>query len=417
MSIVFINHLAGTPDKNDISLRHYFFAKALKIRNINSTIITSSKSYFSNNKTKINYSKKNIDGIDYFFINESNPKSINIFTKFLRMISFSKNLYFFLVKNKSSIKANCVYASSPDLLTCLVGYFYSKKISAKFIFEIRDIWPLSQIVLHGYSKFHPVVIFFRMIEKYLHIKADVVVSNLPNYRKYLSDHSLSFAKYIYAPQIVDLEFYKNSYTSKDVFLDQYDHIFENHKNVGIYSGTIGSYYGIKHIVDALIDFNKTHSINDFALIIMGDGDRREQIIKIKEEKNINNLYILDSQKKSNLFKIHKKCTFGIVSFPDKELYKYGIASLKMFDYLFSGIPILMLGPFNKYSILKYSSHHFHSNFGDVKKISNEFDNLCSLNDQERKIIGDEYKNLLSRYATSESLEDIFTELEHNSISY
>ena len=58
MSIVFINHFAGTPDENDISLRHYFFAKNLKRRNINSTIITSSKSYFSNNKTKITSSKK-----------------------------------------------------------------------------------------------------------------------------------------------------------------------------------------------------------------------------------------------------------------------------------------------------------------------------------------------------------------------
>ena len=256
-----------------------------------------------------------------------------------------------------------------------------------------------------------------MIEKYLHKKADIVVSVLPNYRKYLKDHSLSFSKYIYAPQIIDLEFYRNNYLSKDDCLNEYNHIFANHKNVGIYSGTIGSYYGIKHIVDALIDFNKTHNIKDFALIIMGDGDRKEEIVKIKKEKKINNLYIIDAQKKSNLFKIHKKCTFGIVSFPDKELYKYGIASLKMLDYLFSGIPILMLGPFNKYSILKYSSHHFHSNFGDVKKISREFDNLCSLNVKERKILADEYKNLLSRYATSESLEDIFTELEHNSISY
>jgi hypothetical protein len=417
MSVVFINHLAGAPKKNDISLRHYFFAQNLKKRNIHSTIITSSKSYFRNNKTKIKRSKENIDGIDYFFIDESDPRSINIFTKFLRMVSFSKNLYFFLAKNKSSIKANYVYASSPDLLTCLVGYFYSKKISAKFIFEVRDIWPLSQVVLHGYSKFHPVVMFLRVIEKYLHRKANIVVSNLPNYRTYLSDYALSFSKYIYAPQIVDLEFYKNIYSNKNNLSNEYNHIFENHKNVGIYSGTIGSYYGIKNIVDAFIDFNKTHKTKDFALIIMGDGDRREQIKKIKKENNIDNLYILDSQKKSNLFKIHKKCTFGIVSFPDKDLYQYGIASLKMLDYLFSGLPILMIGPFNKYSILKYSSNHFHANFGDIPNIAKGFHDLFSLSNHKRKIINEEYKKLLSRYASSESLEDILAEIENNNISY
>lgn len=414
MSVVFINHLAGAPQKNDISLRHFFFAKELKKRGCESTIITSSNSYFRNSKNKISNTSKSINGIKYFFINESETKSINIFTKLVRMVSFSKNLYLFLSKNQKKINANHVFASSPDLLACLVAYFFSKKISAKFIFEIRDIWPLSQEVLHGYSKIHPVIFLFRRIEKFLHKKSNLVVSNLPNYEKYIFDNNLHCNKYIYAPQIIDFDFYKNNYFSDEDLSFEHNHIFKKYNNIGIYSGTIGSYYGIKHMISALIDYNKkSNNENNFALILMGDGDRRDDALKMKEKYNLNNLYILDAQKKSYLLNIHKKCSFGIVSFPDKRLYKYGIASLKMFDYLYSGIPILMLGPFNKYSILKDSKFPFHSNFGDINQMGIEFDKLCSLAGNQKELIKDEYRSLLIKNATINSCSDIISELVDN----
>lgn len=412
MNILFINHFAGIPKKNEISLRHYYIAKELEKNGFNCSIITSSKSY--QNENKINNLEEVINNIKYFFVDEYDTTTNNLFTKFLRMFSFSYNLYWHLLSNKTNHKADYVFSSSPDLMTCFIAYYFAKRNSAKFIFEIRDIWPLSQEVLHGYSKLHPIIFIFRRIEKFLHKKSDLVVSNLPNYEKYIVDNNLDCKKYIYAPQIIDFDFYKKNYFSDEDLSFEHNHIFKKYNNIGIYSGTIGSYYGIKHMINALIDYNKkSNNENNFALILMGDGDKKDYALRMKEQYNLSNLYILDAQTKSYLFSIHKKCSFGIVSFPDKRLYKYGIASLKMFDYLYSGLPILMLGPFNKYSILKDSQFPFHSNFGDIDQMGIEFDKLCSLDSNKKELITDEYRSLLIKNATINSCSDIISELIHN----
>jgi len=412
MNIVFINHFAGIPKKNETSLRHYYIAKELEKNGFNCSIITSSKSYQTENK--INNREEVINNIKYFFVDEYDTITNNLFTKFLRMFSFSYSLYWYLLFNKTKQKPDYVFSSSPDLMTCFVAYYFAKRNSAKFIFEIRDIWPLSQEVLHGYSKLHPVVLLFRRIEKFLHKKSSLVVSNLPNYEKYIVDNNLDCKKYIYAPQIIDFDFYKKNYFSDEDLSFEHNHIFKKYDNIGIYSGTIGSYYGIKHMINALIHYNKkSNNENNFALILMGDGDRKDYALKMKEQYDLSNLYILDAQTKSYLLNIHKKCSFGIVSFPDKKLYKYGIASLKMFDYLYSGLPILMLGPFNKYSILKDSQFPFHSNFGDINQMGIEFDKLCSLGSNKKELIKDEYRSLLIKNATINSCSDIISELTDN----
>ena len=68
------------------------------------------------------------------------------------MISFSKIFSFDFIFGKIALKkVDIVYASSPDLFSSLVAYYIAKRKKAKFILEIRDIWPLSQISLHKFS--------------------------------------------------------------------------------------------------------------------------------------------------------------------------------------------------------------------------------------------------------------------------
>ena len=93
------------------------------------------------------------------------------------MFGFSFNLFKYLFFNKKFGKVDYVIASSPDLFTGFISYLFAKKHLSKFIFEVRDIWPLSQIELHNFSKYHPMIIIFKFIENLLHRKADIVISN------------------------------------------------------------------------------------------------------------------------------------------------------------------------------------------------------------------------------------------------
>ena len=55
---------------------------------------------------------------------------------------------------------------------------------------------------------------------FLHKKSNLVVSNLPNYEKYIVDNNLDCKKYIYAPQIIDFDFYKKNNEVNPVIFDK-----------------------------------------------------------------------------------------------------------------------------------------------------------------------------------------------------
>ena len=95
MKILFINHFAGIPQKFDAALRHFNIAKYQQKYNNKCSIITSSNTYWmGQDKQKIKTSQqKELDGIDYYFIDEFSPSKTNLFMKHLRMFSFSKNLF------------------------------------------------------------------------------------------------------------------------------------------------------------------------------------------------------------------------------------------------------------------------------------------------------------------------------------
>ena len=93
----------------------------------------------------------------------------------------------------------------------------------------------------------------------------------------------------------------------------------------------------------------------------------------------------------------------MLSFPNKEIYEYGIASLKMFDYLYVGIPILMIGPFDKYSILKKSKYQFKSQFGNINEMMDEYYKLCSLDKFKKNEIKRDYINILEQYCSTNAI--------------
>jgi hypothetical protein len=404
LKVVIINHFAGIPKVNEASLRHYNFAKYFQNREIDCSIVTSKKNY--QKYDSMDESRDSIGDIEYLFVDEPIIKSKSLFSKLARMFGFSFNLYKYLFFKQTFHQVDYVIASSPDLLTAFVGYLFAKKKSSKFILEIRDIWPLSQIELHNFSQNHPMILILKFLENFLHRKADIIISNLPHYDQYLIDHSMDYKKYYYVPQVVDKEYYRVNY-QKTKLDKEHLKIFKTYDCVGIYAGTIGKYYGIKNMIKALKLIDKK-----MAIILMGEGDFKTEAIKLKKEYSLDNLFIIHGSQKSYLFSILDKCSFGIVSFPDKNIYKYGIASLKMFDYLYAQIPLLMMGPFSKYSILKNMNIKYKTRFLDIDGIANQFNKLYEINNQTRIDIAKESHKLLEEKACISLMNDQLDKIFH-----
>lgn len=403
-NVLIINHFAGAPNINERSLRHYLLADHLNSVGNNCTIISSQNSYqssiknnFQNNKTTI------IKNVKYIFIKERVFKRNNLFIKFLRMTSFSFNLLKSYILGRIDIKKiDIVISSSPDLFTSLVSYYISKRNNSKFILEIRDIWPLSQIVHHKFSKKHPVIIVLKMIERFLHKKANYVVSPLNNYHKYLEENNFKI-NYFYCPQIYN-KYERKSKLEIKIPYDRFD-------KIGIYAGTIGSLYNVENIVK---HFPKKLSSN-IGIIIIGDGDRWDYLNSLIKQKNIKNIFLLKSVKKEFLINYYEISDFAISIHPDEpELYKYGLCPLKTLDYMYNSLPVLFLG--NK-SYLKssYSNGLIQTNFNDKISFQNGINDINNYSKGELERLGKENFNISNKLNNPNLLYDTYKRIINEKI--
>ena len=87
------------------------------------------------------------------------------------MVSFSFNLFKAFIFGRINFKnTHIVYSSSPDLFTSLISHFIARRNKALHYFEIRDIWPLSQKVLHNFSSNNLLIKILSRIELFLYKK-------------------------------------------------------------------------------------------------------------------------------------------------------------------------------------------------------------------------------------------------------
>ena len=395
-NIVFINHFSGVPDINERSLRHFIISKNLIKSDYRPTIITSQNHYQSLKKDSYLHNKFiTIKGVNFIFVKEKSYNKLNLLTKFLKMISFSKNLFFDFIFGKIVLKkVDIVYASSPDLFSSLVAYYIAKRKKAKFILEIRDIWPLSQISLHRFSRKHPVILLLRFIEIFLLKKSDHIISTLNNFKSYLDENNIK-TDFTYIPQVVNNHFSKKKMTINLPY-DDFD-------KVGIYAGSVGSFYKI----DKFINSFPSHLKNKICIIIIGDGDRWNQVKKLIELKNLSNIFMVHSQPRSILQNYYDIADFAISIHPvEKELHKYGLSPLKVIDYMNAKLPIFYIGD----SSLLYDNSFkglVESNF-EKKSINQAFESIAKLPKEKLMSMGQENYSFVN---TNNNIEQIQKNIE------
>lgn len=396
--ILFINHFAGVPSINERSLRHFILAKTANMNGYESFIITSQDHYHSIDSKKYPTNKiVNIDGVNYIFIKEIVFKKNNLLTKFFKMISFSFSLFIFFMFKKINIKnVKLVYSSSPDLFTSLVAHLIAKMKKVPHYFEIRDIWPLSQQILHNFDKKNIVILVLSSIELFLYQKSDLLISPLKNFNQYLLEKNVN-TPFKFIPQSY-FRFSSNSKNELDIDLKSFS-------KVGIYAGTVGSFYK----VEQLVKFFPKRLKSEIAIVIIGDGDKFEHLKELITQKGLNNFFILPSKSHEELVNYFEISDFAIGFHPDyDELYKYGLCPLKTYDYMINKLPILFVG--NKSYLDIVSDGIIGCKFDNEKSFKDSLAKINSLSKYDLREKGILNYNLVKINNSPESISKKFMEI-------
>ena len=269
------------------------------------------------------------EGIKYIVLKRKKKK--NIFSRFLCYI-----YYFFQILRLSKEiqkKPDVIIGSSPDLLMGLCAYFLSKRYKARFIFEIRDIWPETLVELNVISKKSLIYFIFRKLELFLYKKADAIIILPPGAKHYLNELNVNLEKIFYINNGVDIKKFENN-------LKKYERldILPKKKFNIIYTGALSLNNGLDEFIESA-KILESRGYKDIFFNIFGKGTEEEKLIK--KSQSLKNIKFYGSVSKEIIPSLLSKADLLFFSFHNKDLYrKYGISPNKLFEYLAAKKPIL-----------------------------------------------------------------------------
>lgn len=394
-----INEYAGSP-YHGMTYRHYYLARRMNELGVNVTIISGSTSHLFYKEPEVTdkFTKENIDGIDYIWI--KTPK--NSRAKSLGRI---RNWFLFAYKllrlpDGLAPKPDCIVASSLPLHSVYTAEKLARRYNAKFIFEVRDIWPLSAIELGGYSPRHPFIMMLQWLEDFGYQKADKVISVLPGALPHMVSRGMDSSKFNYVPNGILIEDISETERLTEEILRQ---LPENKFIVG-YTGTLGTANAMEYFIEAAKLLCKNDNI---AFIIVGDGAVKQDLAEAA--KGYDNIIFIDPIPKKLIQSMLGKFDVCYLGWRAIELYKYGISANKIFDYMYSGKPIInSINSDN--DPIRQAGCGLTVKAEDPEAIAEGIMQLYSMSTDERNRLGDNAKKFVLAEHTYEKLAERYLDI-------
>ena len=388
MNIWILNHHALTPDMSG-GTRHYDFAKELVKRGHRVTIIASSFHYSKYTEMKEyednEFLLEQIDGIDFIWI-KTPPYFGNGFARVKNMLAYTYRVLK-IVPMLNLKQPNIIIGSSVHLFAVYAAYRLSKKYQTPFVMEVRDIWPQTLIDM-GVSKWHPFIILLGYLEKFLYKKANKIISNLP----YAYEHIEKFVpkeKCVWISNGVDL--------SNIIFVPK-----EKTENFTIsYTGAIGVANNLEILLKVAERLKERKNI---VFRIVGDGAEKDKLQQKIKEKHLNNVSLEDPVPKHDIMPILQSSDILYFNLKDSPVFRFGISSNKLFDYMAAG-RVIIFSTNAKNNPIKEANAGFTVEPENIEELENTILKIYNMPHKTRENIGKRGRKFVEKHYSIQVLAD------------
>lgn len=245
--------------------------------------------------------------------------------RIIDFISFSVTSFFAGLFRECDI----IVATSPQFFAALSGRtlgFFKRK---PWIMEVRDLWPDS-IKAVGAMKESVVLKYFSKEEKWCYSSAKKIVVVTNSFKREIAKKGIPEDKIFVIKNGANTELFKPREKSQELLRK----LGLEGKRVLGYVGTLG----MAHKIDFLIDCVK--ELDDYALMILGNGAEKENIQQKIESEGIKNVVLLDSVSKNEVAEYIALQDAALVNLRKSSLFTTVIPS-KIFETASMRIPIML----------------------------------------------------------------------------
>ncbi len=309
--------------------RHYYLAKNLLALGYEVTLVSGSYSHLFSTPPKVdqNFTKENIDGIEYIWVKIPKYQSSKSLGRIWNMIVFAWKLNFI-----KEIESSHIIVSSPSPFPVKIGKKLAKKFHTKFLFEVRDIWPLTLVELSNIKSVHPMIKIMEHYEKFAYRNADKVISLLPAAKEYFADKGMPGNRFVYLPNGIEIEQEASAALPQDIVKK-----IPRDKFIVAYAGTVGIANNLEYLVDAAYNLKDEQKIH---FIILGQGGEKKKLVDKAKYLELKNITFIDSIKKELVQNFLKNIDVAFISLLPEKLFRFGVSPNKVFEYMYAKKPIL-----------------------------------------------------------------------------
>jgi glycosyltransferase involved in cell wall biosynthesis len=231
-------------------------------------------------------------------------------------------------------KYDVVIASSPPLFVGAAGYLASTIKSAKFIFDVRDIWPDSAVAAGQLKKNGLLYKFGKMLEEWLYRQANLITCVSKPMAEYISNYTNKKKVIVIYNGVPQKYLVTHSIGLKD---KRRKICFQENKINIVYLGNLGRVQGLHLLIDVAKRL-KTE-LPDVMFYLIGDGVEKKNLTMLTKKASLKNIIIMDAVPKDDALAIARESSALFFQLKDDSSMEKTVPS-KLFDYMTAGKPIL-----------------------------------------------------------------------------
>jgi len=215
---------------------------------------------------------------------------------FLRHIPLIRGLSQFILSGLLVIggiisgRQDIILAYSPPLPLGISAYLLGKIKKAPFIFNVQDIFPQSVIDL-GLLKSKVLIKISEAMEKFIYKKVRYITVHSEGNRKNIINKGVNPEKVIIIHNWVDTDLIKSAKNQDNNFRRK---INLSSKFVVSFAGVMGFAQGLDVVIDCT---ELLKSYKDIIFLLVGDGVKKEGLMKKAKDMQLNNIKFLSPQPK------------------------------------------------------------------------------------------------------------------------
>lgn len=326
-----LNHYAQEPGGAG-GTRHFHLAEHLQVHGWQGTVIAASVDHASGQQRLAAHQAQRLDtlqGVPFLWINTPGYRG-NGGGRVRNMLAYT----WAALRRRTTAglpRPDVVIGSSVHPLAAVAGALLARRYKVPFVFEVRDLWPQTLVDMGRLRDDALVTGVLRRLERWLYRRAARTVVLLPQAWQYIVPLGIAKDRVVWIPNGVDLSLFPRAAPATQ----SQDGVFTL-----MYFGAHGQANGLDNVLQAMARLQQMPAGQHIRLRLIGDGPLKPALVAQADALGLRNVVFESSVPKAQIPALAAQADAFVFNLIDAPVFRYGISSNKLFDFMAGERPIV-----------------------------------------------------------------------------